>query len=138
MKTKILVHFHICISVPLMKEFFSCKNKICNFNELSKFLSETFVTLRLTCCFRLLIDGFQCLHMFSSRTNNFDIIIKLSGQKRCRALGEEDVFLQNSLPRNVIRKTFCRQHNKVTKEVLVFLSYFLCVSFFLIPVKFSH
>ena len=48
--------------------------------------------------------------------------------KRCRAVVEKDVFLQNTLLRNVITvKNFFLLHSKVREEVLVYL--FHCVSF---------
>ena len=66
------------------------------------------------------------------------------GGKRCRAIGEKDALLQNTLSRNniLIKEVFFRKHNKVTEEVVVFRFYYLGVFFFFhslgFPIDGSH
>ena len=65
-----------------------------------------------------MFDGFlTCTRAVLVSSINF-------GLKKRRVVGKKFVFLQNTLPQNVItvKKEFFRYHNGATKEMIVFIS----------------
>lgn len=89
------------------------------------------------------VDRFQCSHISSSRTFNYQVINKRFRQKIQSGSLEKFLYLKYFTTKgNYIKKVFFSQHNKVTEQVVFCPSYFRCVfSFFYplgIPIDSSH
>ena len=89
------------------------------------------------------VDRFQCSHIYSSGTFNYQVNNKLFRQKMQSGSLEKCLYLKYFTTKgNHIKKIFFSQHNKVTEQVVFCPSYFRCVfSFFYplsIPIDSSH